>query len=151
MDRKTEIIDLNALKFNQLSIVALVLSGFIFDSFYLPAFVAVIMIVGSLFPNAALFKRVYKHLIVPLGLMKPEKVEDLSAPHNFAQLLGGIVLATSSVFLFTHSIFLGWVLSWVVIILALANLIFGFCAGCFIYYQMGKLNFPGFQSKTELE
>ncbi len=151
MKSNTEKIDLNTLRFNQLSIVSLVLTGFVFNILFLPLFVAVVLVLGSMIPSLALFKIIYKYVVVPLGIMKPEIVEDLSAPHNFAQLLGGITLIISSILLFNGTMFLGWALSWIVIILALANLLFGFCAGCFIYYQLGRLNLPGFQSKTELD
>ncbi len=39
---------------------------------------------------------------------------------------------------------LGWVLAWIVILLASLNLFAGFCAGCFVYYWLGRLNVPGF-------
>jgi hypothetical protein len=34
-------------------------------------------------------------------------------------------------------------------VLAAANLFFGFCAGCFVYYQLGKLGVPGFQIQSQ--
>ena len=33
----------------------------------------------------------------------------------------------------------GWALAIVVIVLAAINLIFGFCAGCFVYFQLARL------------
>jgi hypothetical protein len=105
------------------------------------------MILGSIEPRAALFKQCYKYLLKPLKLVKPNMVYESPAPHNFAQLLGGIVLFFSSLFLIYGFMIEGWILSWFVIILALANIIFGFCAGCFIYFQLAKHNVPGFQSK----
>jgi hypothetical protein len=39
---------------------------------------------------------------------------------------------------------LGWTLVWLVIVLAGLNLFLGFCAGCFLYYQLNKLSVPGF-------
>ena len=41
----------------------------------------------------------------------------------------------------------GWVLSWLVIVLAALNLFVGFCAGCAVYYWLHRLQVPGF-SKT---
>lgn len=137
-------VDLNALKFNQVSIVTLLLLGFVFNLIYLPAIVSVVLILGSIEPRLALFKQFYRYVFVQLKLVKSNIVEESPAPHNFAQLLGGIVLAVSGLLLFNGSIIAGWAFAWFVILLALANIIFGFCAGCFIYFQFGKLGVPGF-------
>jgi hypothetical protein len=40
---------------------------------------------------------------------------------------------------------LGWALAWIVIALAALNLFTGFCAGCFVYYQLSKRGIPGFK------
>ena len=69
MNGKIEKIDLSALKFNQLSIVSLVLTGFIFNLLFLPVFVAGVLLIGSIFPSLALFKQTYKYIVVPLGLI----------------------------------------------------------------------------------
>ncbi|MCA9974174.1 MAG: DUF4395 family protein, partial [Anaerolineales bacterium] len=39
---------------------------------------------------------------------------------------------------------IGWTLAWVVVGLAALNLFLGFCAGCFVYYQLTRLGVPGF-------
>jgi hypothetical protein len=147
MSDNQKIIDLNALKFNQISIIVLLLTGFIFNLRIIPVFVAVVMLTGSLEPRLALFKQFFRYVLKPLKLVKPKPVYESPAPHNFAQLLGGFVLAISSLLLLCESIIYGWIFTWIVILLALANVIFGFCAGCFIYFQLGKYNIPGFQNK----
>jgi hypothetical protein len=137
-------IDLNALKFNQASIIFFTVLGSIADINYLPAFTAAVMLVGSLDSRFALFKQFYRYVIVPSKLVKTNIAEEASAPHNFAQTMGGIFLAAASIFLFSGQIILGWIFVWAVILLAAANLVFGFCLGCFIYFQLGKLGVPGF-------
>ncbi|MDP2035963.1 MAG: DUF4395 family protein, partial [Ignavibacteria bacterium] len=76
----------------------------------------------------------------------PNIVEESSMPHTFAQTFGGVVLVISSIFLFNGNAITGWAIVWMVIILALANLVFGFCAGCFIYFQLGRFGVPGFRN-----
>ena len=141
-------IDLNALKFNQASIVTLTLIGFIFNQPYLLVFVGAVVLAGSLNNRFAMFKQFYKYALVPAKILKPIIVEESPAPHNFAQTMGGIFLEAASFFLFNGQIALGWILVWVVILLAAANLFFNFCMGCFIYFQLGKLGIPGFKIKT---
>jgi Domain of unknown function (DUF4395) len=38
----------------------------------------------------------------------------------------------------------GWILTWIVIVLAGLNLFGGFCAGCAVYYWLARLKLPGF-------
>ena len=40
-----------------------------------------------------------------------------------------------------------WVMVGLVIVLAALNLFLGFCAGCFVYYQLSKLGVPGFDRR----
>ena len=149
MDTKRQILDRSALRFNQISIITLVLIGFIFDQPVLPAFVAAVLVAGSIDPRLALFKATYKHVLRPLKLMNPDTIDDVPAPHEFAQLLGGIVLGVGVIFIFSGTRILGWALSWVVVLLAATNLFLGFCAGCFVYYQLGRIGIRGFRPKEE--
>jgi hypothetical protein len=149
LDITRKIIDHSVLKFNQISIIILTLLGFILNQPILPAFVAAVLIAGSFSSNFALFKLTYNHVIKPLKLLKPNPVEDIPTPHEFAQLLGGIVLGIGSLLLYTGSPLLGWIFAWIVIALAAANLFFEFCAGCFVYYQLRKLGVPGFRIQSQ--
>jgi hypothetical protein len=149
MDNAQQTLDYTALKFNQLSIMTLVFIGFILNQPLLLAFVALVLIAGTMSSQLALFKLLYRYIIKPAKIMKPHLVEGRPAPHNFAQLLGGIVLGLGFMFLVSGQNILGWSLAWGVIFLAAANFFFGFCAGCFIYYQLGKLGVPGFRPTTQ--
>ena len=45
---------------------------------------------------------------------------------------------------FTRATVLGWTLDLIVFVLAGINLTVGFCAGCFVYYHLGRLGvLPG--------
>ena len=147
MDTRKQSLDRSALRFNQISIITLVLIGFILDQPALPAVVAVVLLAGTFSPRFALFKLTYRNALKPLRIMNPDSVEDIPAPHEFAQLLGGIVLGIGVYFLVTGSSILGWGLAWVVVLLAATNLFLGFCAGCFVYYQLGKFGVPGFRPR----
>jgi hypothetical protein len=147
MNLQNEKVDLSAIKVNQASLITITLLGFIFNVPALAAFVGVVMIAGTAWKELALFKQFYRRVLKPAKLVEPNQVEGPSAPHEFAQLLGGVVLSLGSVLLFTGSLVWGWILVWVVILLAAVNLFFGFCAGCFLYYQFGKLGVPGFRTR----
>ncbi len=138
-------VDQSALRVNQAFIIGLTLLAFITDSWVLVAFVAAVMLVGTLFPAASLFKQIYRHLLRPAGLVKANVITDNPEPHRFAQGLGGIFLTLSTLLLGLGQPLAGWVLAWMVIILAGLNLFLGFCAGCFMYYQLNRLGVPGFK------
>ena len=72
--------------------------------------------------------------------MRPRIVEDDPAPHRFAQGVGAAFLIASSLILYlTSATALGWGLDLIVFVLAGINLTVGFCAGCFVYYQLGRI------------
>jgi hypothetical protein len=145
MDDATEMVDRNALRFNQAAIVTLTVVGFVTENPIFPAIVALVMLGGTVHRRLALFKGLYAHILKPLGLIHPSPVHEAKAPHEFAQLLGGVMLTVGTVFLVAGDPIAGWGLAWVVILLAAINLVFGFCAGCFVYYQLGKRGVPGFR------
>src|SRR5262245_62800794 len=119
-------LDRTALRVNQASIVVLLAAGFILDQPWLVVFVCAVMAVGTAFPRAALFQRIYRDLLRPAGLLRPDMHVEDAAPHRFAQGMGAAVLFAASVALFAGAPTLGWGLALVVIALAAINLIFGF-------------------------
>ena len=140
----TRKVDQNALRTNQAFIITLLLLAFVVDVPLLVAFVSIVLAIGTAIPQAALFKRIYKNGLVPAGILKPDVVEDNPEPHNFSQGLGAAFTGLSFVALIAGATGLGWALSWLVIVLASLNLFVGFCAGCFMYYQLSRRNVPGF-------
>jgi hypothetical protein len=137
-------VDQSALRVNQTFIIGLLVTAFVLDSVWLVAFVGVVMLLGTAVPPLALFKRIYQHLLRPTGLVKPDVITDNPEPHRFAQGFGGVVVALALAALLAELSVLGWVLTAVVVILAALNLFLGFCAGCFVYYQLNRLGIPGF-------
>ncbi len=131
-------VDQSALKFNQASIILLLVLAFLFNAAWLVAFVAAVMVVGTIWPGAGLFKQIYARWLKPAGLLKPNVIADDPRPHLFAQGLGGIFLVLSAAALWLGAPVIGWTLAAIVIALAAINLFLGFCLGCFIYYQLGR-------------
>lgn len=137
-------VDESALKVNQAFIIGLLMLAYILDATWLAALVGVIMLIGTAVPSLALFKRIYQHLLRPSGLVQPNLIVDNPEPHRFAQGFGGTVVMVAVAALLTGQATIGWILAWVVIGLAALNLFWGFCAGCFVYYQLTRLGVPGF-------
>ncbi|MDE3231406.1 MAG: DUF4395 domain-containing protein, partial [Chloroflexota bacterium] len=87
------------------------------------------------------FRLLYRYVVVPLRLLRPRIVEDDPAPHRFAQGIGATFLVASTLLLFLlpGATAVAWALDLIVFALSLVNLTVGFCAGCFVYYQLGRL------------
>ena len=131
-------VDHTALKVNQSFIIGLLVLAWLLDQWWLVAFVGLVMLVGTIWPQAGLFKRIYSDLLKPAGLLKPDPQADTPAPHLFAQGVGAIVLALAVLAFALGGIVVGWLLTAVVIVLASINLFAGFCLGCFLYFQFAR-------------
>jgi len=142
MAQQLQTVDHSALKVNQTGIVATVLVAFAGSAFYRPLLVlipllAIVLLAGTFFPQLALFKQLYFKVLKPRGIVRPRPVQDRPEPHNFAQGLGGVFLAVSSVLLLPLTV-VGLALALLVAVLAFVNLAFGYCLGCQIYYGLGR-------------
>lgn len=133
------LLDRTALRVNQALIVVLLVLAFMLDQPWLVALVCAVMALGTAIPRAALFQRLYRDVLRPAGLLRPNLHDEDAAPHRFAQGMGAAVLLLATLALFAGAAPLGWGLVFVVIALAAVNLIFGFCAGCFVYFQLERL------------
>jgi hypothetical protein len=142
-------VDHSALRFNQASIITLLILAFLFDQVWLVAFVAAVMLTGTIWPGAGLFKLIYARWLKPAGLLRPDVRADDPAPHLFAQGLGSIVLILATAALLLGAPAIGWIFVGIVVALAAVNLFLGFCAGCFIHYQFARrgihLNLPAWR------
>lgn len=142
MPEKISKVDRSTLKFNQGAIILLTGIAFIFNISWIIALVAIVLLTGTVFPNVGLFKVIYLHIARRYGIIKPDIIKEDNKQHIFAQGLGGVFLSISFLFLeFTNLQLIGWTLSILVLVLAFVNLTLNFCAGCFIYFQLGKLGF----------
>jgi hypothetical protein len=138
-------VDESAIKVNQGFIIGLLLLAYISNSLPLVAFVSLVMLVGTVAPELALFQIIYREGLRPARVINPHIVIDNPEPHRFAQGFGGVVVALGVVALLLDHAALGWGLVWLVVVLAGLNLTLNFCAGCFLYYQLNRLGVPGFR------
>ena len=142
MSAALQTVDHSALKVNQTGIVATVLVAYLGSLLWAPILLlipilSIVLLLGTFNPQLALFKQFYFKVLKPRGIVKPRPVQDRPEPHNFAQGMGGVVLALSAALLLPLQI-AGLALALLVAVLAFVNLAFGYCLGCQIYYQLGK-------------
>lgn len=133
-------VDVHLTRFGQGGVVLLTGLAFVLQAPALVVVAAAALLIAAAVPIAGPFRLLYRGVVVPLGLLRPRVVEDDPAPHRFAQGVGATFLVASSLVLYlTNALAVGWALDLVVFVLAGINLTVGFCAGCFVYYQLGRL------------
>ncbi|AFZ69038.1 DUF4395 domain-containing protein [Deinococcus peraridilitoris] len=129
------------LKFNQISIVTITTLAVLTQTPWLLACLAAILLLGSWRGEIALFKQLWQRGLRRALGVKPQVVEDDPRAHNFAQTVGGIVLALAALASFAGAPLIGTVLAITVIALALLNLTTHICVGCLLYFQYKMLRF----------
>lgn len=132
-------VDTSLAKFSQICTALLSGLGFLLNQ---PIFVivgAIFLALSAIAPTISPFRLLYKGVILPLHLLKPRIVEDDPAPHRFAQSIGAaFLIASSLVLVLTNAYIVGWTLDLIVFVLSGINFSVGFCAGCFVYYHLGR-------------
>ena len=145
-------VDHAAIRTNQAFIIGLLAIAFVLDAKWVVAFVAAVMLIGTVFPKVALFKAIYWYILKPLNIARSDVQRDNPEPHLFAQGVGGTVLLIASLAFGVNAPVLGWALSWLVVALASLNLFAGICVGCLMYYWFNRLGVPGFKyTRVEVE
>ena len=133
-------VDTHMGKFSQACTVVLTGVAFLLNQPVTVLITALIMVLAAFAPSISPYRLLYRGIILPLHLMRPRIVEDDPAPHRFAQGVGAVFLIASSLVLFLTPVSaIGWTLDLIVFVLAGINLTVGFCAGCFVYYHLGRL------------
>src|SRR5215469_5799690 len=134
-------VDSHLLKFSQAWVVGLTALAFVLQLPWLVAVAAILLGLSALVPAIGPFRLLYRFVVVPAKLIRPRIVEDDPAPHRFAQGVGATFLVASAIFLYAlpGTPLVGWGLDLIVFVLATLNFTVGFCAGCFVYYQLGRI------------
>ena len=130
--------DRNALRFGQISLIAVLSIGFVFN-------IETLIFVGAYMLGAALVaprwapQLLTYRALVRRGVLATEIHDEDPTPHRFAQKMGFGVLVAGVVSSLLGLSALAWGAAVMVIVLALINVTTGFCAGCFVHAQLARL------------
>ena len=137
-------VDHSAIRTNQTFIVTLLALGIVLNAPVLAGIVAAALLISALRPQWGPFTRLYRHVLRPAGIVKPDVQLDNPEPHRFSQALGAVFVSLALVSLLAGFPVMGWGLAGLVIVLASLNLFAGWCAGCMVYYWLNRIGAPGF-------
>jgi hypothetical protein len=137
-------VDYTGLKVGQGLTILLLLAAFVLDSPVLVAVVAIAQLLGALDAPFAPYRLIYRNILKPARLLRPNIITDNPEPHQFAMLVGGVFNTIATLALLGGLPTLAWALVWIVIALANLNFWLNFCMGCWMYYQFNRLGIPGF-------
>jgi Domain of unknown function (DUF4395) len=133
-------VDTHLGKFSNACTVLLSALAFVLNQPIIVAITAISLLLSAIAPSISPYRLLYRYIVISLRLLRPRIVEDDPAPHRFAQGVGAAFLIASSILLFlTSATAVAWALDLIVFALAAINLTVGFCAGCFVYYHLGRL------------
>lgn len=136
----TPLFDARLGKFSQACTFVLTGLAFVLNLPIIVLIAAALLTLSVLVPAVGPYRLIYRFILVPLHILRPRVVEDDPAPHRFAQGVATAFLLASTLVLFlSHATLLGWALDLIVFVLSGINLFVGFCAGCFVYYHLGRL------------
>jgi len=138
----TRTVDQNDLRVNATLVVTVLVIAFVINRWELVAIQAGALFLTTLHLSLGPYVALYRHILRPAGIIKPDIRVDNPEPHRFAAMFGTIVASTGAYLLATGRSVAGWGLVWLLITLAAAGLA-GWCAGCFTYYMMNRLGLRG--------
>lgn len=136
-------VDHNAIKFNQVNIAVFSTAALVANLPHLAGLLGVILAVGTARPDWSVFRILYQRVVLPLRWLRPHVLDDDPAPHRFSQGVGAAFLGAAWIALGSGVTVLGWTLVALVAVLAMVNVVFDFCAGCFVYYQLRRFGIIG--------
>ena len=131
-------VDQSELRVNQAMVITVLTTAFIVDRWELVAFQAGAFILTAANLSLGPYVVLYRKVLRPAGLVKPDIRVDNPEPHRFATMFGASVVSAAAFLLATGRSLAGWGLVWLLITLAAAGFA-GWCAGCFTYYSMNRL------------
>ncbi len=138
----TRTVDQNELRVNSFFVVTVLVTAFVINRWELVAFQAGALFLTTLNLGVGPYVALYRHVLRPIGIIKPDLRIDNPEPHRFAAMVGTIVAATATYLLARGHGVAGWGTVWLLISLASAGFA-GWCAGCFTYYMLNRLGLRG--------
>lgn len=136
-------VDHNAIRSAQmLTIATLGVSAFL-QRWEPVAVLALVFLLTALSFQAGPFILLYRWVLRPLGLVRPDLRVDHLQPHRFGQAVGAVSAAAAAALLYLGYAAAGWTLVTVLILLTAVSYS-GWCIGCFIYFQLYRLGLRGF-------
>lgn len=140
-------LDHAAIKTGQILSIITLAASYILDRWELVAMLSAIFLITALAWEYGPFSLLYRFLLKPVGLVKPDIRTDNLQPHRFGQAVGAASAMIAATLLHIGQDTAGWLL---VAILALLTAVsyMGWCIGCFIYYQLNRFGLGGFFSHS---
>ncbi len=134
-----QMIDQMATKYNRGCVVVLLSTAMATESHLLVGAVALIMLVGTIWPRLGAFSLIYVHVVRPAGLIKPRPVADREAPHRFTRGFAAVALTVAYGLLAAGEGLASWILVAAIVALSMLALLLNLCVGCHIFYTLERI------------
>ena len=145
MSRKNELtVDQHEIKFAMAATLLLIALSWVLNSWIPAGIAAICQFMGATGSPYAPYTLIYRLVLVPVKLIKPQIIPDDPVPHHFASLVGGIITLIGSIFLLANLPIVGWAILLIVFTLQNLNFWVNFCMMYYFYYILNRLGVPGF-------
>jgi len=146
---QTRTVDQTELRTGQFLTVAMIFTAFLVNRWELVALQTIFFVLSVIHPVLNPYHALYRFILRPIGLFRPDIRVDNSEPSRFADFVGLIFSAVAAYLIASGYIVIGWGLVWAMILLG--SLAFmGWCAGSFIYYMINRLGLKGFFKRSPI-
>lgn len=148
-DANARTLDQNEIRTQQALGPLLLITAYIVNDWRLVAVQCGIFLLTALHYNLGPYVLLYRWVVKPLGIAKPDVRADNPEAHRFATVFGFSVLLIATYLLATGQAMAGWLLVWTLVIFAGIGY-FGWCAGCFMYYLINRSGAGGFFGRAPI-
>lgn len=140
---KSRLVDQTEIRTMQIAVMLVLAAGYVMDLWQLIAFQAGVFLLTVASPALNPFIFIYRSVLRPLKLLKPDWRNDNMEAHRFASMIGLTISSGATYCLYNGHTYIGWGIVWLILVLGIFALS-GWCAGCFTYYIIQKTGIKGY-------
>ena len=140
---KNRLVDQAEIRTMQISVMFVLAAGYVTDLWQIIAIQTGVFLLTIISPALNPFIFLYRSVLRPLNLLKPDWRSDNMEAHRFASMIGFTISSVATYCLYTGHTYIGWGIVWLILVLGVFALS-GWCAGCFTYYMIQKTGLKGY-------
>lgn len=143
-------VDFSDIMTGQFFTVTMATTAYVLDRWEFLAFQCVVFVLSVVsFDRLDIYSWIYKGLLKPLSILRPDMRIDNIEAYRFADMIGVVVSGSAAYLIYSGNTTIGWGLTWAMMILG-SLAFFGWCAACWMYYMFQKMGIKGFFRHTKI-
>jgi len=136
-------VDQTEIRLMQIAVMFVLAAGYMTDLWQVVAAQAGIFLLTIISPWLNPFIALYRVVLRPLKLLRPDWRKDNMEAHRFASMIGFTISSSALISFYAGNTGTAWALVWLILAFGVIALS-GWCAGCFAYYMIQKTGIKGY-------